>query len=52
MISTVQILSNDIGIEFGIKTCGVLILKRGKVVSYEGVEMPDSERIKEVEKNG
>ena len=38
--------------EFGIKRCGVLVLKRGKVVSSEGVEMPDSERIKEIEKNG
>ena len=45
-------LSNDIGMEFGIKKCGVLVLKRGTVVSSEGVEMPDGERIKEVEKNG
>ena len=52
LISTVQILSNDIGIEFEIKKCGVLVLKRGAVVSSEGVEMPDGERIKEVEKNG
>ena len=52
LISTVQILSNDIGMEFGIKKCGVLALKRGTVVSSEGVEMPDGERIKEVEKNG
>ena len=52
LISTVQILSNDIGMGFGIKKCGVLALKRGTVVSSEGVEMPDGERIKEVEKNG
>ena len=52
LISTIQILSNDIGMEFGIKRCGVLVLKRGKVVSSEGVEMPDGERIKEIEKNG
>ena len=51
LISTVQILSNDIGMEFGIKKCGVLVLKRGTVVSSEGVEIPDGERIKEVEKN-
>ena len=38
--------------EFGIKKCGMLVLKRGTVVSSEGVEMPDGERIKEVEKNG
>ena len=52
LISTVQILNNDIGMKFGIKKCGVLVLKRGIVVSSEGVEMPDGERIKKVEKNG
>ena len=52
LISTVQILSNDIGMEFGIKKFGVLVLKRETVVSSERVEMPDGERIKEVEKNG
>ena len=52
LVSTVQILSKDIGMEFGIKKCGVLVLKRGKVVSSEGAEMPDGERIKEIEKNG
>ena len=35
LVSTVQILSNDIGMEFGIKKCGALVMKRGKVVAYE-----------------
>ena len=39
LISKMQILSNDIGIEFGIKKCGVLVLKRGTVLSSEGVEI-------------
>ena len=52
LISTIQVLSNDIGMEFGIKKCGVLVLKRGTVVSSEGVEIPDGERIKEIKKNG
>ena len=30
---------------------GVLVLKRGKVVSSEGVEMPNNERIKSIEGN-
>ena len=38
--------------EFGIKRCGVLLLKRGKVVSSEAAVMPDGEIIKEVVKNG
>ena len=47
-----QILSNDIGMEFGKKKCDVLVLKRGKVVSSAGVEIPDAERITKIEKNG
>ena len=35
LVSTVQILSNDTGMEFGIKKCGALVMKRGKVVAYE-----------------
>ena len=30
----------------------MLVLKQGKIVSSEGAEMPDGERIKEVEENG
>ena len=51
LVCTVKILKNDIGMELAIKECGVLVLKRGNVVSSEEVKMPDGERIKEVEKN-
>ena len=40
LVSTVQILSNDIGMEVGIQKCGVIIYKRAKVVSSKVVEMP------------
>ena len=52
MVFTVQILSNNIGIELRIKKFGVLVLKKGKVVLSEGEMMIDSEKIKEVEKSG
>ena len=51
LVSTEQIFSNDIEVEFRIKMCVVLALKGGKVVSSEGVEIPDGEKIKKVEKN-
>ena len=41
LVSTVQKLSNDIGMEVGIKKYGVIELKSGKVVSSERVEIPD-----------
>ena len=50
LVSTVHIFSKDIGIEFGIKKCGVLVMRREKVVLSEGVKMPDGEKIGEVRK--
>ena len=41
-----------LGWDFELKKSVALALKTGKVASSEGVETPDSESIKEVEKNG
>ena len=30
LVQTVQLFSEDIGIEFGMKNCGVLLMKRRK----------------------
>lgn len=51
LVSTVQIFRKDSGIKFGIKKCGVLVMKREKVMSFEGGEVSNGERIKEVEGN-
>ena len=37
LLSTVQLISQDIGIEFGIKKCGVVVLKRGTLCKSEGI---------------
>ena len=52
LVSTVEIFSNNIGMEFGAKKCGTRILKRGKVVKTEGLELPSGDKIKEVEDGG
>ena len=52
LIKTVHILSRGIGIEFGIKKCGLLILKRGKIVRRQGLELPNGEIMKEMEQEG
>ena len=36
---TVQLFSEDIGIEFGLKKCGVLLQKRGKKVRFDGINL-------------
>ena len=35
LVRTVHRFTMDIGMEFGIKKCGVLVLKRGKIVKME-----------------
>ena len=51
LINTVRIFSSDIGMKFGLKKCGVLIMKKGNHVSSNGVKMPDNEEIKEIDKD-
>ena len=41
---------DQIGMQFGIKKCDILTMKRGKVVRYEGRKLPNDEIMKEVEK--
>ena len=52
LIKTVHLFSSDIGMVFGIDKCGVVIMKRGKLVECNGVELPNEEVIKQVEKDG
>ena len=51
LVSTVD-FSQDIGMEFGIKKCGVIIMNRGKVKSTDGIELPSGEKIREIEEGG
>ena len=43
-------IEDQIGMQFGIKKCDILTMKRGKVVRYEGRKLPNDEVMKEVEK--
>ena len=52
LAQTVHIFSSDIGMEFGIKKCGVLVLKRGKIAKIEGMVLPDGQVMKEIDDNG
>ena len=38
--------------EFGIRKCSVLVLKKGKVVDSDGVQLPNGERMQFVEEEG
>ena len=40
LLKTVFTFSDDIGMEFGLKKCGVVILKKGKLVKFDGIQLP------------
>ena len=46
LLNTVRVFSQDIGMQFGINKCAILVLKRGKVVRCEGIEIPNNQVIK------
>ena len=52
LVRTVYVFSLDIGMEFGIKKCGILTMKRGKIVKSEGIKLPDGEVMKQVGQEG
>ena len=41
LVKTVFTFSEDIGMEFGLKKCGVVILKKGKLVKFDGIRLPN-----------
>ena len=52
LVRTVHVFSTDIGMEFGMKKCGIVTMKRGNVVICEGIMLPNNEVMKDVEKEG
>ena len=45
-VQTVRIFSDDIGMEFGIKKCATLVLKRGKITKFDGISLPGGKVMK------
>ena len=52
LVRTVYVFRTDIGMKFGIKKCGILTMKRGKIVKSEGIKLPDGEVMKQVGQEG
>ena len=51
LVNTVYKFSEDIGMEFGIEKCGVLVLKRRKVdkVKSRGLNLPNGKLMKTID---
>ena len=52
LVQTVFTFSEDIGMEFGLKKCGVVILKKGKLIKFDGIHLPNQKIMKNVDENG
>ena len=49
LVQTIRIFSKDIGMEFGIKKCAMLVIQKGKIVKSVGIELPDGKAIKSLQ---
>eukprot|EP00112_Aurelia_sp_Birch-Aquarium-sp1_P003300 Seg1367.7 transcript_id=Seg1367.7/GoldUCD/mRNA.D3Y31 product="Retrovirus-related Pol polyprotein from type-1 retrotransposable element R2" pseudo=true protein_id=Seg1367.7/GoldUCD/D3Y31 len=52
LVKTVETCSSDIGMVFGIAKCPVLNLKRGKLVTCDGIELQAGDKIESVDERG
>ena len=50
LIHAVRIYSQDIGIEFGIEKCAMLVIKSGKRHLTDGMELPNRTRLESSKK--
>ena len=50
LIQTVRIFSEDIGMDFGIEKCAMLVTEKGKILKSVGKELPDGKVIKLLQK--
>ena len=49
LVQTVRVFSEDIGMEFGIEKCAMLVMEKGKIVKSAGIELPDGKVIKSLQ---
>ena len=49
LLQTVRVFSEDIGVEFGIEKCAMLVMEKGKIVKSVGIELPDGKVIKSLQ---
>ena len=52
LVEIVHIHSKDVGMEFRLDKCGMLAIRKGVKVRSVGIELPDAEVIKELDKKG
>ena len=48
-VQTVCVFSEDIGMEFAIEKCAMLVMEKGKIMKSVGIEMVDGKVIKSLQ---
>ena len=43
LLQTVRVFSEDIGMEFGIEKCAMLVIEKGKIMKSVSIELPDGQ---------
>ena len=49
LVQTVRVFSEDIGMEFGIEKCAMLVMEKGKIVKSVGTDLLDGKAIKSLQ---
>ena len=49
IVQTVHVFSEDIGMEFGIEKCAMLVMEKGKIVKSVSIELPGGKVIKSLQ---
>ena len=52
LVQTVRVFSGDIGMEFGIEKCVMLVMQKEKIVKSVGIEFPDGKVIESLQEGG
>ena len=52
LVQTVHVFHEDIGMQFEIKKCAVLIMEREKVIRADGIRLPDGQHMKDIDEAG
>ena len=49
LVQTTRIFSEDVGMEFGIEKCAMLVMEKGKIVKSVGIEFPNGKVTKSLQ---
>ena len=49
LVQAVPLFFEDIGMEFGIENCTLLVMEKGKIVKSVGIKLPDGKVIKSLQ---